>query len=300
MIRNNIGKKLFLSPYFFTIALRRRTDKSILEEPVFQVEHLIPSSRNNWIADPFLIDDGDRTFLFYEAVRNNRGHGQLEVAEVFDDCTLGSPTVILSGSCHYSYPCVFYYEDAWYLIPESSADGEIQLYKARLFPYKWEKCSTLLNARAVDTTVIFDHEAVYLLTYVTLENSEKVIPHAYLVEGFPHDPTLKELPWTEFDSLRVRGAGPVFRMEDHLYRPAQISREDCYGDAVAFYESSVGEYYSEKVICELKPEQVIGGKGYIDGLHTYCRSDKYEAVDLRCREFDFWKVPRTLWNRMKR
>ena len=109
--------KLFLSAHYFTIAIRRRTEANILEDACFQSEYILPAGLYDWVADPILVDHEGKTFLFYEAVKGDKG--RIEVAEVQDDCTLGKRTVILEDEYHYSYPFVFRHEDVWYMIPSS-------------------------------------------------------------------------------------------------------------------------------------------------------------------------------------
>ena len=90
---HDIYSKLFVMDRFFTIAIRRRSDRSILEDKHFQGEYVMPANREHWAADPMLIDEEDKTYLFYEAVEGDKGH--LEVAEVGDDCRLKNVHIIL-------------------------------------------------------------------------------------------------------------------------------------------------------------------------------------------------------------
>ncbi len=293
MTLNTFYRKLFLSPYFFTIAIRKRERGSVLDYFKFQPEFIVPATHVDWFADPMLVENEGRTWLFYEAVHNEVGH--IEVAEVNEDCTLGTPTVVLKDDCHYSYPFVFRWNELWYMIPESSAAEEVRLYYATSFPYKWELSAILLKARAVDTTVYEKDKKLYMLTFLTDGLSERVQPHVYCMDGFPDDPSLVELSWTQYDTLRVRGAGPLFTENKMLYRPAQISQEQRYGDALAFYQVQTDKgHYFEQEIGELTINRVNPHYGYSDGLHTYCRSDGFEAIDIRCREFDLFKIPKKL------
>lgn len=285
-IQDLLGK-LFVADRYFTIALRRRGE-SILRNRRFQAEFVVPANRRSWVADPMLAQDGDRTWLFYEAVEGDHGH--IEVAEVLDDCTLGAPKVILKDNCHYSYPFVFRHQDQWYMIPESSAAGEVRLYRAVDFPAQWEICCVLLREKAVDTTVFESDGQHYLLTYCPVAGTERVIPHAYQLTLDGADSHVSEIPWEIFDDLRVRGAGPLFEAEGDLIRPAQISRELAYGDGVAFYRAEPGKTYRERFCGELRPEQLRIPGYYVDGLHTYCRSGKFEAIDVRCGVIDYFKV----------
>lgn len=284
--------KLFLTSYYFTIAIRKKQQEGIIKNRSFKAEYILPASRTNWCADPMLIDFEDKTYMFYEAVDGD--HGRIEVVPINDDCTVGEPAVLLEDDCHYSYPFVFMYDGEYYMIPESSAANEVRLYKAKSFPYEWELRSALLNERAVDTTVFEQDGKVYMLTFATDGKTERVSPKAFEI-NFEEDVKLTKISWDEFNTLRVRGAGGTFAEEGKRYRPAQISTEIRYGDGVTFYEVNAdGNGYSEKPVGDLTAKNVKASACYMDGLHTYSTSDKFEAIDIRCREFDLFKVPRRI------
>lgn len=291
--------KLFLSAHYFTIAIRRRTEANILEDACFQSEHILPAGLYDWVADPILVDYQGKTFLFYEAVKGDKG--RIEVAEVQDDCTLGKRTVILEDEYHYSYPFVFRHEDVWYMIPESSARQEVALYQAIDFPWKWEKKQILLSGfRAVDTTAFSQDGVWYLLTYLPTDKTEHVTPRAYQLQ-LSGEPGLTEIPWPEFDPLEVRGAGPVFTAGERQYRPAQLSEPDCYGNAVSFFEiATLSPEYREVLKARLTPAQLKLPHVICDGLHTYAVSGKFEAIDIRCRKVEPLKIFRKIIQRIRK
>lgn len=287
-----IVSRLFFGPYFFTIALRERSPRGILDGRPFRAQYILPAAKDDWAADPMLADDGDRTWLFYEAVKNNKG--RIEVAEVLEGCRLSEPTVILEDSCHYSYPFVFRADGTWYMIPESSAAGEVRLYRAVSFPYRWEVQTVLLRERAVDTTVFESGGDWLLLTFLPDDGSERVTPRAYTLNDWC-DPKLREIPWTDFDPLRVRGAGPAFSYGGRLLRPAQISRDQRYGDGVVFYGIDLSGGYRETPEHEISEKDLRVRGCFADGLHTYCAGERYEAVDVRRRAAEPFKVLKRLF-----
>lgn len=287
MNARDLFAKLFVTERYFTIGIRKRQAGSILENQSFAPEFILPVTCEKWCADPILVEDGDKTWLFYEAVRDDHGH--IEVAEVRDDCTLGEPIVVLQDACHYSYPFVFRYENDWYMIPESSASAEVRLYRATRFPGEWEPVTVLLRERAVDTTVFERDGQLYLLTFLPDTATERVTPRVFRLNLQTNNPALTPIPWEHFDRLRVRGAGPVFSEGQALYRPAQISREQRYGDGLVFYRITEPEGYEEMPVCEMGPEHLKLRGCYGDGLHTYCRSARFEAIDIRTGTVDFGK-----------
>ena len=295
----SLFQKLFLTNSYFTIALRPRGEQSVLSDPAFQPQYVLPARARRWAADPMLAEEAGKTWLFYEAVEDDHGH--IEAAEVLPDCSLGEATVILKDECHYSYPFVFQWEGRWYMIPESSGAKEVRLYEAEAFPFRWRLREILLRERAVDTTVFEQDGQLYLLTFLTDGSSERVTPRAYALQLRESGSRLSPIPWAAYDSLRVRGAGPLFREDGMLCRPAQVSREQIYGDAVALYRVTAEDAtYREEPLGTLTTPRGRCAGAYVDGAHTYCRASRFEAVDLRCRDFDLWKLPRRLLGRRKK
>ena len=295
MNSRDLFAKLFVTSRYFTIGIRKRQAGSILNNQVFAPEFLAPATLQKWCADPILVEDGDKTWLFYEAVVDDHGH--IEVAEVRDDCTLGEPVVVLKDACHYSYPFVFRYENDWYMIPESSASSKVRLYRATRFPEKWEPVTVLLRERAVDTTVFERDGQMYLLTFLPDTATERVTPRVFRLNLQTNNPALTPIPWEQYDALQVRGAGPVFSEGREQYRPAQISREQRYGDGLVFYRIGDPAGYEENPVCRMGPEHLRVRGCFADGLHTYCRSARFEAIDIRTGTVDLAKPIKRLFRK---
>ncbi len=290
MIRR-LYQKLFLSNIYFTVAIRRR-GAGIETERTFRPDYVMPARQARWSADPMLVDDGGETYLFYEAVEQDRGH--IAVSRVNEDCTLSEPRVVLKDGTHYSYPFVFQKDGEWYMIPESSEAREVRLYRAAAFPEEWELSTVLLRERAVDTTVFAQDGNWYLLTFLTDGLSERVMPRAYRMTFAEDAVSLEQLSWEKFDSLQVRGAGPLLQAGEKLLRPAQISQEQRYGDGLVFHRVEVEDGYLETPEFQMTAEDLRVRGIHADGLHTYCASGCYEAIDIRCRDFDILKPVKKL------
>lgn len=276
-------RKLFASGDFFTIAIRLRQG-DILQSGDFQAKYVVPATRDEWCADPMLVEDGDRTFLFFEKVHGDLG--SIEVAEVLDGCRLSESKPVLSDGSHCSYPFLFQVNSTWYMIPETSAKGEVSLFEAKDFPFQWKKKQTLLQKAGVDTTVFQLNGFWYLLTFLPHTGSERVTPEAYRLEGSQ----LKRLEWKNANELMVRGAGKPFEYQGKLIRPVQISTDLRYGDGIAFMEICVAEdCYQETLIRQMDPRNIRARLPFFDGLHTYTFTDKYEAIDIRCAKLDAGK-----------
>ncbi len=297
MIQSAI-QRLSMTGGYFTIALRRRKGGDILSADPFEAEYVFPASKTEWCADPMIAEENGKAFLFYEAVSNMKG--RIEVRELRQDCTVTDPVVLFQDDGHYSYPFVFQANGSWYMIPESSDREEVTLYRGDPFPFCWKSVCSVLHGRFVDTTVFPWKERWILLSFETDAASERVLPRAFELRFSDGVPTLDPLEWPTFDPLQVRGAGPVFRRGEDLIRPVQISTEQRYGDSVSFHKISVmGKTYTESPVGGLTPDLVRGVHTRFDGLHTYSACLHFEAIDIRCRRFDWKKPLRRLIKRMK-
>ena len=292
---NKLGllRKAFLSSYYFTIAIKHRNSASIIENAAFDAEYVAHCNPRDWCADPILVDYNDKTWLFYEKV--NKGKGRIEVAEVKSDCSISKPTVLFSDDHHYSYPFVFSVNGQMYMIPETSDQSEVKLFRCVVFPDQWVLEKVLLKGCYVDTTLFCYNGDMYILTFELLKNTERVKPHIFRVIEW----NLFELKWINYDGLQVRGAGPIIEEDDRLYRPVQISKEDRYGDSIKLVEMKITDNtYQEVETAHLLPESIRCRRiPFYDGLHTYSRSIKYEAIDIRCRKYSITRPAQYLKSR---
>ena len=123
--------------------------------PLFRAEDVtdVPAK---FVADPFLIKEGETWNLFFEVYNNNTKQGDLAVATSSNTWTWKYEKLIIDEPFHLSYPYVFQAEDGYYLIPESFEDNSIRLYKADDFPAKWSYVKTLVEGRDyVDNSIVF-------------------------------------------------------------------------------------------------------------------------------------------------
>ncbi|MDX1436534.1 MAG: hypothetical protein R3335_06975, partial [Anaerolineales bacterium] len=117
---------------------------STLWEPVLRAEDVTDISAK-FVADPFLIQEAGRWYLFFEAYNNQTGQGDLAVATSENARSWNYDQVVLDEAFHLSYPYVFRWEGAYYMIPESYEANSVRLYRADLFPNRWTFVATLVE-----------------------------------------------------------------------------------------------------------------------------------------------------------
>lgn len=274
---------------FWVSAYRPHGEKPLIEDPASPFR-VIPNTWRYWAADPHLFEEGGKTWVFAELYDRVLRRGVIGCCYLTENGA-SDWKVALRMPFHLSYPHIFRREDGIYMIPESYVGGEIALYKAVAFPYRWERIRPLrTDITAVDTTLIPWDGAEWLLTQAQTDDNTGGLmlmtpdgSKSWVVAE--NDPT-------------TRPAGPVFRHDGKLLRPAQDCT-DGYGRAVRFNEIlEVGEgLYKERFLSQIRPEQISSDLKFpAQGIHTYGQTDKYEVIDLKGFEADpLFTIMRPIW-----
>jgi hypothetical protein len=240
---------------------------------------IAPPAGTSW-ADPFIVEDRGRTFLFVEEYPLSTKRGRISVMEIYENGRIGESRVVLDKDYHLSFPNVFRWEDSWYMIPESSANQTIELYKATDFPYSWQKVTNLMEGvRAVDSDVVFSDNRFWMFTNV--ENfpgagvqSELMLYHKKsLIEGdwhgHPGNPIVSDIRF-------ARLAGKIRLTDGKLIRVCQDGARH-YGHGMHFFEITelTTSSYSEQLIGSKFPQE----NSDLLGVHTFNLGSMHAIMD---------------------
>ena len=235
-------------------------------------------------ADPHVLHRGDRYHVFFEEALFSRGRGHIAVLSFDESGVIEPARTVLERPYHLSYPFVFEYESELFMIPETSQNSTIELYRCVDFPTGWEFVRNLMtNVRAVDSTVVCYRGLWWLFTFLRHEGA---IPHGELFLYSSDDPVggtwrPHERNPVVSDERRARPAGPFFVHSGELYRPSQQCTPD-HRYAVCINQVNVltRDEYEETTLACLRPEWDHG----LAGMHTLTRIDNVSVVDaLRWR-----------------
>jgi hypothetical protein len=230
-----------------------------LKNPVLTHEDVtdVPAT---FIADPFMVRDGNTWYMFFEVMNWRRNLGEIGLAVSPDGLHWKYQQIVLSEAFHLSYPYVFRWKDDYYMIPESYQAGAVRLYKARKFPEQWAHAATLLEGPYLVDTSVFQHAGQWWLFTDTSAGMQHDTLRLY------HAPELKGR-WTEHpssplvqgDPCIARPAGRVITADDKVIRFAQ-SGQPYYGSTVRAFEVTelTPTSYKEK---EVKPSPILGPTG---------------------------------------
>lgn len=258
-------------------------DHSSVTNPVIINTHVTGLGTIVYVADPFIVLDGETYYMFYEAQKPG-----LITTIVYSTSadglawTFGAQVLSATetGSSALSYPQVLKVDDDWYMFVTSSND-EIGLWRATTFPTAWEKVQPLVtgNWGPRDGT-IFQYGGVF---YIIVYDTTNVTTRLYY-----SDTLYGTGAWTEHSQSPIlsgqrnsRPAGrPIVRASSvDIFVQDNVAE---YGNKTRIYKLT--ELTKTTVTAtELVGSPITEGDGVgwnSDGMHTLDRvSDALTVVD---------------------
>lgn len=251
--------------------------------------HKIMPPRDRLWADPFVIERDDKYYLFIEDLPYKTWKGIISLIEIDKNGRWTDARKVLETDYHLSYPFLFEWQDALYMIPESHKNKTIELYKCTQFPDRWEFQMNLMeDIIAVDATLFQYGEKWWLfaghaecdgmppddelfLFYADQPITTEWIPH-------PLNPIVSDIRF-------ARPAGAIFEMDGKIIRPSQDSAK-VYGHGLNFQEIEILSEtdYRERTISQIKP---TWDKTH-HGIHTYIKQGNLTVVDVLTYRFKYW------------
>jgi hypothetical protein len=259
------------------VALRAGGEPLSLDHPDMRGFRWIESPKGHFFADPFLFERDGKTWLFFEDYSYREKRALIACAEVSSDGQISAPRPVLSPPYHLSYPFVFEQDGQVYMIPESGANNNVELYQADPFPERWRLVKALFSGvKAVDTTLWVENQTYWF--FVTLVDPPAAGPQLFLFYSssltgqwtyHPDNPICSDVRF-------ARGGGRIFCQNGRRIRPSQDHSRG-YGSASHFREivELTKDSYREVPLGSIQPNWE---KGMI-GTHTYNRCARIEAVD---------------------
>ncbi|XP_044979668.1 glucosamine inositolphosphorylceramide transferase 1-like [Hordeum vulgare subsp. vulgare] len=164
---------------------------------------------SSFVASPFLFLQGDGIYMFFETKNPVTSQGDIAAAVSRDaGATWQQLGVVLDEEWHLSYPYVFSYNGKVYMMPESSKNGDLRLYRALDFPLKWALEKVLVEKPLVDSVIIKFRGSYWLIgsdlsSYGVKRNGELSI-------WYSSSPLA---PWNPHrrNTIRSMDNGPSFR-----------------------------------------------------------------------------------------
>lgn len=248
-----------------------------------------------WCADPFIVEEHGKYYVFCEMMDLKTSHGVLGLAEISPSGDSYARPIADLG-CHVSYPNVFKANDTWYMIPETSGRKTIELYQAIDFPTRWKKQAILAqNLHAVDTTA-FEQDGKWYVFIYEPKGANNALSIAELDLGAKRLGPIKKVQ--QYTCRIGRPAGNVFLHNGNSIRPTQFG-VSTYGGKIVFKKflfNSVSWKYEENDIKEVTPSIVQGLSRLpvAEGCHTYNCVGNVEVMDIKYSHFSLFRPLRIL------
>ena len=233
-----------------------------------------------FVADPVAFQHNAIDALFFEEYPHDTRRGFIACAVLNDNGTLGPAKPVLARPYHLSYPFVFQSGHDIFMLPESSANKTVDLYRCTTFPFEWQFEKTLLNNISItDATVHFDGQRWWMFATVG-ENGAYAWDelHLFMSDSPDGDWTPHPNNPVKCDARTARPAGQLFVKNGRLLRPTQ----DCsrrYGGGVILCEVQLltPTEFVEREVERIAPEQFVDA----EGLHTLSATNRLEVIDVR-------------------
>lgn len=230
---------------------------------------LPPAGR--YYADPFIVREHNDYWIFFEDYDYQKGIiscVRVDVDSMSHDEVFAG---VLETKYHMSYPCIFRFEDDWYMTPDVQHGHAIAVYKAVDFPFDWELVNTAhANARFTDTTVFNVDNIWYAISSINNWNNVTIFT-------FEH-PCHEWKILSSNTSSHSRSAGQIKWEEGKITRPTQHCGK-IYGHKILMKNITVNPY-EEQVINTINPDW----HPEIIGTHTINYENPITVIDGKVKE----------------
>ena len=212
----------------WTLAYRFRTSVQDPNNSFYRFHHLLPPKDKFW-ADPFPVKFQDKYFVFFEEYLYSDEKAHISVMELSRSGP-SDPVPVLKRDYHLSYPFVFYWNDRYFMIPETAANKTIELYSCASFPWEWKLDTVLFERIAAKDATLFEVDGLWWMFVAVADTGFSDELHLFYSQTplGPWKPHAKNP--VKSDVRNSRPAGRPFYWKSDLYRPAQdSSRRYGYG-----------------------------------------------------------------------
>ena len=244
-----------------------------------EFKRILPPKDRFW-ADPFVLEKDNAHYIFIEELIYKNKLGTIGVIKMDENGVFGEPQMVIEKDYHLSYPFLIEEDNELYMIPESSANSTIQLYKCVDFPLKWKLEEIIMNdVQALDTTVYWHNNRYWMFSNMKEHPGisgydELFLFHsASLVGGnwIPHP----ENPIVS-DVRSARPAGGIFTKNGKLYRPAQnCAKRYGYGMQLLEIKKLTTTEYQEEIVQSIYPDWAND----LRTTHTINHNGKLTVID---------------------
>lgn len=293
MPKKRLIKKIFGAKEIYTIGYRKLSSKKHLYEcsdSVICYSELF-ANKYSWYADPILFKNNNSIYLFLEKFDYKTNKGEI-ACSLYNNASFEDPVSIIKESFHMSFPTVFSVGNDIYMIPETSEDLSIRIYKAYDFPLGWELFKRIdINCEIVDSIVI-DKKDNFVTFVGSKLNKNNPLECSFFVYRIFFNTTKNDIDFqiirenSQYSLLDRMGGGCLYigKEKNKLLIPTQESSLIDYGINVNFRLFHDDLSLDKKIVKKVSPNSIeiegVDRRSYI-GIHTYSTLDDIEIIDMR-------------------
>jgi len=226
---------------------------SFLESTLYKINPISMPAKEFW-ADPFLYEHNEQLYVFFENYPYKTKRGKISVGKVVEDGKNGYSVVevqdVLDLDYHLSYPQIIEEDGEIFMMPETSENKRLEIYRCIQFPGKWELYSTAFEGEeVVDTTYFCDENGN---KWLLLNKYNSAFLYIYKIDNLKlKNITDHRLNPVIIDCKKGRNGGGIFKYENEYYRPSQINTHGIYGKGLQISKIkklTLDEFEDEPVI----------------------------------------------------
>lgn len=276
--RNNIFSRFYFHQWFLLFNLSEEFSGSL-----WRFKKILPPKDRFW-ADPHVLYREGNYFIFIEELLYKEHKGHIALIVMDEKGHYAPPVRVIEKPYHMSYPFVFEWENSIYMIPETSQNRTIELYKCVKFPDQWEFQMNLMeNVEALDTTLLYLDGKWWLFANMVEHKGAPSWDELFLFYSdklFSTDWTPHPLNPIVSDVKSARPSGRIFRKNGSIYRPSQnCSPHYGYGFNLCEIVVLNEREYRENVVVSVKPDWDKN----IVSIHHFTREKNLTLIDGQIR-----------------
>ena len=283
----NLSKLLYTHSRFL-LYMKRKEEADIWNINRY-IPYPVPEGRS-W-CDPCSISIDGKEYVFFEDFVHELGQSHISMLTCKTDGEFEYTDKIFEKPYSVSYPFVFQVDGTLYMIPETRANRTVVLYKCDKFPHEWSPCRTLIdNIEAVDTTLLFYNDRIWLFSCVTSRYFESDADELFIfytddiingeIKEHSGNPVVS-------DSRTARPGGAFIIENDKVFRVSQDNSSDCGLNLTEIVELTETAY-TEKLVKKIIPCGAAGNR-----VRTISIGASYAWIDGSHKSFRFKKSPKS-------
>ena len=228
----------------------------------------IINPKNRWFGDPFVIKKKNLHYIFFEDYSLKSKKGSISCIKINQKNKSKYFKEIVKETFHLSFPFVFYYNKNYFMIPESSKNNSVRIYKCVRFPNKWKFVKKIIKNVDLVDPIVFKWKSNWILAASKAKNEFLYNKLCVYVAKNPLSTNWKPLksnPIIESNILG-RNAGLIKESNKEIYRISQAYLPGNYGAFISVNKilNILKDGYNERTIRKIFPTH----KKNIKGIHT--------------------------------